>query len=89
MIAMSCSDEAAGPSSSSSSSSGSSSLPLARDGTFSGDVIPIVRNSCALTSCHASKMSNLGIHLTHDAAQIYAELQKESPSFPGVKFVVA
>lgn len=62
---------------------------LAGVGSFSGDVVPIVRNSCALTACHASKTSNLGIHLTHDASQIFAELQKESPSYPGVKFVVA
>lgn len=60
-----------------------------KSATFEADVMPIIGESCALTACHAAKQSNLGIHLTFDKAQVYAELQKESPTFPGAKFVVA
>jgi hypothetical protein len=56
--------------------------------SFSKDVMPIIGESCALTACHAAKQSNLGIHLTFDEAQVYAELEKASPTFAGVKFVV-
>lgn len=86
VLALSCSSDPETPPRSSSSSSGG--LELAGNGTFRGDVVPIVRSSCALTACHASGKSNLGIHLTHDAAQLYAELQKESPTHTGVRFVV-
>jgi hypothetical protein len=57
--------------------------------SFEKDVMPIIGNSCALTACHAAAQSNLGIHLTFDKAQVYAELQKSSPTFAGVPFVVA
>lgn len=50
--------------------------------------MPILSDSCALAACHASKQSNLGIHITYDAALVYSELQKESPTYPGNKFVV-
>lgn len=56
--------------------------------SFSKDVMPIIGESCALTSCHAAKQSNLGIHLTFDEEQVYTELQKGSPTFGGVKFVL-
>lgn len=56
--------------------------------SFRKDVMPIIGESCALTACHAAKQSNLGIHLTFDEEQVYAELQKGSPTFGGVKFVV-
>jgi hypothetical protein len=56
---------------------------------FKRDVVPIFQQSCALTACHSSSESNLGIYLTFDAAQIYAELQKTSPTAAGQKFVVA
>jgi hypothetical protein len=56
--------------------------------SFSKDVMPIIGESCALTACHAAKQSNLGIHLTFDEEQVYTELQKASPTFGGVKFVV-
>jgi hypothetical protein len=56
--------------------------------SFSKDVMPIIGESCALTACHAAKQSNLGIHLTFDEEQVFAELQKGSPTFGGVKFVV-
>lgn len=56
--------------------------------TFKDGVMPILSESCALTACHAAAQSNLGIHITYDAAAVYAELQKESPTFPGLKFVV-
>jgi hypothetical protein len=48
--------------------------------------MPIVAQSCALTACHASKDSNLGIYLTSDAAQVYGELKKESAASK-LKFV--
>jgi hypothetical protein len=57
--------------------------------SFRDDVVPIVQASCALTACHSSKESNLGIFLAYDPAQIFAELQKTSPTATGEKFVVA
>lgn len=56
--------------------------------TFKDGVMPVLSESCALAACHAAKQSNLGIHITYDAALVYSELQKESPTYPGVKFVV-
>lgn len=56
--------------------------------TFKDGVMPILSESCALAACHASKQSNLGIHITYDATLVYSELQNESPTFPGLKFVV-
>jgi hypothetical protein len=56
--------------------------------SFRADVLPIVQESCALTACHSSKESNLGIFLGYDAAQVYAELKKTSPTAAGEKFVV-
>lgn len=56
--------------------------------SFRDDVVPLVQESCALTACHSSKESNLGIFLGYDAKQIYAELQKTSPT-SGEPFVVA
>jgi len=57
--------------------------------SFRNDVVPILAVNCALTACHASKESNLGIHITYDPDQIYEELQKTSPTpgFGGYKFV--
>lgn len=55
---------------------------------FKRDVMPIVRESCALTACHSSESKNLGIYLSNDAAQVYTELQKTSAQ-SGQKFVVA
>jgi hypothetical protein len=80
-----CSDAPAAPSS---SSSGSSSGQSSVSASFKDDVVPILATSCALAACHAAKESNLGIHLTYDKAQIYAELQKNSPTYNGAKFVV-
>lgn len=70
-------------SSSSSSSSGSTVTPNA---SFKNDVMPILAQSCALTACHASKDSNLGIYLTSDPAQVYDELKKDSAAAK-LKFV--
>lgn len=56
--------------------------------SFRDDVVPIVQASCALTACHASKESNLGIFLAYDPAQIYSELKKTSPTATGEAFVV-
>jgi hypothetical protein len=79
-----CSSDTPAPSSSSSGSSGTTSAAK-----FGDDVMPILTNSCAFTACHGSTGSNRGILLTVDKAQVYAELQKESPTYKGVKFVVA
>jgi hypothetical protein len=57
--------------------------------SFKDDVVPIIQMTCALTACHASKESNLGIYLAYDSAQLYAELQKSSPTAAGTPFVVA
>lgn len=57
--------------------------------SFRDDVVPLVQESCSLTACHASKESNLGILLQYDAAQIYAEFKKTSPTAVGEPFVVA
>lgn len=56
--------------------------------SFKSDVVPIIQQSCALTACHASKESNLGIFLAYDPVQLYGELKKTSPT-AGVPFVVA
>ncbi len=57
--------------------------------SFKDDVVPLVQQTCALTACHASKESNLGIFLAYDPAQIYAEFKKTSPTAVGAPFVVA
>lgn len=57
--------------------------------SFKDDVVPIIQQSCALTACHASKESNLGIFLAYDPVQLYAELKKTSPTAAGIPFVVA
>jgi hypothetical protein len=75
----------------SSGSSGSSGAAVdARNPypSFKDDVVPIIQASCALTACHASRQSNLGIFLGYDAAMLYAELQKTSPT-SATPFVVA
>ena len=56
--------------------------------SFRDDVVPIVQTSCALTACHSSKESNLGIFLAYEPAQIYAEFKKTSPTAAGQAFVV-
>lgn len=78
-LVVSCSDNT-----SSGSSSGSTVT------YFKADVVPILARSCALAACHSSKESNLGIHMTYDADQLYTELQKASltPGFGGAKYVV-
>ena len=56
--------------------------------SFKDDVVPIIQASCALTACHASHQSNLGIFLGYDVEMLYAELQKTSPTSM-TPFVVA
>jgi hypothetical protein len=56
--------------------------------SFKTDIVPIVQETCALTACHSSKQSNLGIFLAFDPAQIYTELKKTSPTAAGQQFVV-
>lgn len=56
---------------------------------FRKDVIPVLAAFCATSACHGSKENNLGVHLlTGDPAAVYAELQRESPTATGVKFIV-
>jgi hypothetical protein len=56
--------------------------------SFKDDVAPIIQQSCALTACHGSRQSNLGIFLGYDPAMLYTELQKTSPTAM-IPFVVA
>ena len=89
VVVAACSD-ASTPSSRSSVTSGSSS-GLVGSASFKDDIVPILATNCALAACHSSKESNLGIHLTYEKEQIYAELKKSSPTagFGSAKFVVA
>lgn len=80
-----CGDDT-GTTGKSSTSSGSSGT--ASSAKFEADVMPILLNNCAFTACHGSKESHLGILLTADKAQTYAELQKTSPTYNNAKFVV-
>jgi hypothetical protein len=58
--------------------------------SFENDVVPILAASCATGQCHGNKENNLGVHLlTSDPAAVYAELQRESPTATGAKFIVA
>jgi len=59
--------------------------------SFEKNVMPILNVNCSLQACHGSKESNLGILITTDKAQVFAELQKSSPTFGGgaLKFVIA
>ncbi len=63
-----------------SSSSSSSSSSGGTGSSFNKDVFPIFVASCSLTACHGSRQSNLGIYLPNDAALLYSELQKTSPT---------
>jgi len=86
LLALSCSSEDGGVAATTKKDSGvDARRPYP---SFQDDVLPIVQKSCALTACHSSKQSNLGIFLTYDGAQVYAELQKTSPTATGQKFVV-
>lgn len=87
LLALSCSSEDGGGATTTKKDSGvDARRPYP---SYQDDVLPIVQKSCALTACHSSKQSNLGIYLTYDGAQVYAELQKTSPTATGQKFVVA
>ena len=81
---------ATNPKDAGSSGSSGAAEPDARNPypSFKGDVVPIIQMSCALTACHASKESNLGIFLAYDPVQLYAELKKTSPTAVGAPFVV-
>lgn len=87
-LVVSCSDDPATTGSSSGASSSGSSVTSA---SFKNDVVPILSKNCALAACHSSKESDLGIHMTYDAEQLYTELQKASrtPGYGGAKYVVA
>ena len=84
----SSSDDTPGTGSKDGGSSGSAVDARRPYPSFRDDVVPLVQESCALTACHSSKESNLGIFLAYDPAQIYAELKKTSPTASGEPFVV-
>lgn len=63
--------------------------PLTSDAGGSGSptsfrkaVVPVFYESCALTACHGSRESNLGIYLPYAPEGIYAELKKTSTQAP-------
>lgn len=57
--------------------------------SFRGDVIPLMRKWCSNTSCHANTATTLGVYFPiDDPGELYAQLQKESPTAKGAKFVV-
>ena len=62
--------------------------PPGQPRSFRRDVVPIFAQSCASQDCHGDTKNTLGIHfVTSDPDAIYAELQRESPTAKGVKFV--
>lgn len=78
--------------------SSSTSAPVASDGgtppgqprSFRRDVVPIFAGSCAAQDCHGNVQTAIGIHFVPtDPDGIYAELQRESPTAKGARFVVA
>jgi hypothetical protein len=78
-----------------SSSTGSSAqnddggTPPGQPRSFRRDVVPIFAQSCASQDCHGDTKNDLGIHFVpSDPDGIYAELQRESPTAKGVKFVM-
>ena len=77
-----------GGSSGSSGSSGAAVDARSPYPSFKDDVVPIIQQSCALTACHGSRQSNLGIFLGYDVAALYTELQKTSPT-SATPFIVA
>ncbi|MBX3188188.1 MAG: hypothetical protein KF819_14295 [Labilithrix sp.] len=76
-----------------SSTTGETSSPDAAPSgevSFKSDVVPILAARCATSACHGNKENNLGVHLiTSDPAAVYTELQRESPTATGAKFIVA
>lgn len=63
--------------------------PAGQPRSFRRDVVPIVAQSCASASCHGSAQNGLGISFAvGDVDGLYAELQRESPTAKGVRFVV-
>ena len=67
-------------SSSSTTPSGSSGDGGQTGGTpaFRKDVMPLLSTNCALTACHGSSSSNLGIYLSFDPEQVYGQLKGQS-----------
>lgn len=78
-----------------SSSTGSSAqnddggTPPGQPRSFRRDVVPIFAGSCASQDCHGDTKNTLGIHFVpSDPDGLYAELQRESPTAKGARFVV-
>lgn len=71
--------------------SASGGTPAGQPRSFTKDVVPILVQQCALSSCHGNPDNKaVGIHFRlGDSEAIFAELQKESPTAKGAKFVVA
>ncbi len=65
------------------SDAGGSSSPT----SFRKGVVPIFYESCALTACHGSRESNLGIYLPYEPEDIYKELSKLSTQATNIPFV--
>lgn len=87
VVAVACSDDPA--STSASSSSGSSGTPAPANPKFVADVMPILSNSCALSSCHASKEAPAGVNITTDKDVTYKALvNADSKNFGATKLVV-
>jgi len=82
VTAAGCSDDNTGTTTSSSGSSAPANP------TFEKNVMPIMIQSCALTSCHSSKEAPAGVNITADKAVTYAAFMKESTNFAGTKLVV-
>lgn len=63
--------------------------PPGQPRSYRRDVVPILSGSCASLDCHGDPKSALGIHFVPgDPDGTYAELQRESPTAKGARFVV-
>jgi hypothetical protein len=74
----------------SSAQNGDGGTPPGQPRSFRRDVVPIFAQSCASQDCHGDTKNDLGIHfVVADPNAVFAELQRESPTAKGAKFVVA
>ena len=88
LLALACSSMAC-PSSTGTPQSDAGGTPAGQPRSFRRDVVPIFAQSCAAQECHGDPENTLGVHfVTSDPDGIYAELQHESPTAKGARFVV-
>ncbi|MDB4943400.1 MAG: hypothetical protein JWP97_2934 [Labilithrix sp.] len=69
----------------------SSGTPAGQPRSFRTDVIPVLTNTCAVSSCHGDRSGNPGVGIflpLGDPDGIYADLMKESVEAKGARFVV-